>query len=242
MSLNLELKNLEFILNSGISSFIQDTPHPIYQSIKENNETKSDSKINNISDIQTLVELEQFIRNSNACALKNNAIQAVISDGNPSSKIMLIGEAPGADEDKYGKPFVGRAGQLLNKMLESIGLNRNKIYISNVVPWRPPGNRQPTTEEILQCLPFIQRHIEIIKPLILILLGGTAAKALLTTNLGITKLRGTWHQYNSIGLSNPITTRAIFHPAFLLRSPGFKKETWEDLLEIQKRIKLNEVN
>ena len=242
MSLKLELKNLTFMINSGISSFIQDDPNPIYNNKIINEKSNNYSKINSVSDIQTLSELKEFIYNSNVCALKNNAIQAVISDGNPSSKIMLIGEAPGADEDKYGKPFVGRAGQLLNKMLESIGLNRNKIYISNVVPWRPPGNRQPTTEEILQCLPFIQRHIEIIKPLMLILLGGTAAKALLTTNQGITKLRGTWHQYNSIGLSNPITTRAIFHPAFLLRSPGFKKETWEDLLEIQKRIKLNEVN
>ena len=150
---------------------------------------------------------------------------------------MLIGEAPGADEDKFGKPFVGRAGKLLDKMLAAIKLDRNKVYISNVVPWRPQGNRQPTTEEILQCLPFIQKHIEIINPSILVLLGGTATKALLTTNQGITKLRGKWHTYNSLGLLNPILTRAIFHPAFLLRSPEHKKSTWEDLLEIQKKIK-----
>ena len=242
MSLNSELKYLKFILNSGISVFIQDTPNLIYQTKKEEKEAKNFAEINNISDIQTLSELEEFIQNSNVCALKKNAIQTVFSDGNPSSKIMLIGEAPGSDEDKHGKPFVGRAGQLLNKMLESIKLDRNKIYISNVVPWRPPNNRQPTTEEILQCLPFIQKHIEIIKPSILILLGGTAAKALLTTSKGITRLRGTWHQYNSLGLSKSIATRAIFHPAFLLRSPGFKKQTWEDLLEIQKKIRLNEIN
>ena len=126
--------------------------------------------------------------------------------------------------------------ELLDKMIASIGLDRDKIYISNVVPWRPPNNRQPTTEEILQCLPFIQRHIEIINPLIIVLLGGTASKALLTTTEGITKLRGTWHHYNSLGLSNPILTRAIFHPAFLLRSPQFKKQTWEDLQEIQKKL------
>ena len=155
---------------------------------------------------------------------------------------MLIGEAPGSEEDKYGKPFVGRAGKLLDKMLAAIGLDRNNVYISNIVPWRPLGNRQPTTEEILQCLSFIQKHIEIISPLILILLGGTAAKALLTTNQGITKLRGTWYQYNTLGLLNPIPTRTIFHPAFLLRSPGYKKQTWEDLLEIQKKINLNEIN
>ena len=183
------------------------------------------------------LELKIFIQNSNICALKNNAIQSVFSDGNPSSKIMFIGEAPGADEDKYGKPFVGRAGKLLDKMIESIGLDRDKIYISNVIPWRPPNNRQPTTEEILQCLPFIQKHIDIIQPLIIILLGGTAAKALLTSTQGISKLRGKWHQYNTLGLPNTIMARAIFHPAFLLRSPAFKKETWEDLLEIKKNIK-----
>ena len=154
-------------------------------------------------------------------------------------KIMLIGEAPGAEEDKYGKPFVGKAGELLDKMLNSIELDRNKVYISNIIPWRPPGNRNPTDEEILQCLPFIQKHIEIINPSILILLGTIASKALLITNLGITKLRGKWHQYNSLGLPKPIITRAIFHPAFLLRSPGYKKPTWEDLLEIQK--KANEI-
>lgn len=242
MSLHLELKKLKFLLNSGISIFIQNTPNPIYQINKEGEEFKNNFKIENISDIKTLLKLEEFIRNSNVCALKKNATQAVISDGNPSSKIMFIGEAPGAEEDKYGKPFVGKAGQLLNKMLESIGLDRNKIYISNVVPWRPPNNRQPTTEEILQCLPLIQRHIELINPSILILLGGTAAKALLTTSQGITKLRGSWHQYNSLGLSQSIPTRAVFHPAFLLRSPEFKKHTWEDLLEIQKKIQLNEIN
>ena len=239
MSLNTELKNLKFLINSGISVFIQDTPNPIYQIKKEDKKTNINLEIKHVSDIQTLAELKAFIINSNVCALKKNAIQAVIADGNPSSKVMLIGEAPGADEDKYGKPFVGRAGQLLDKMLSAIGLDRKKVYISNVVPWRPPGNRQPTNEEILECLSFIQKHIEIISPKILILLGGTAAKALLTTSQGITKLRGKWHQYNSLNLSNPIITRAIFHPAFLLRSPGYKKPTWEDLLEIQK--KANEI-
>ena len=242
MSLNSELKNLTFMINSGISSFIQDDPNPIYNNKIIDEKTNNYSKINSISDIKTLSELKEFINNSNVCALKNNAIQSVFSDGNPSSKIMFIGEAPGADEDKYGKPFVGRAGKLLDKMIASIGLDRDKIYISNVIPWRPPNNRQPTTEEILQCLPFIQRHIEIINPSIIVLLGGTASKALLTSNEGITKLRGTWHQYNSLGLSNPILTRAIFHPAFLLRSPQFKKQTWEDLKEIQKKIKLDENN
>ena len=236
MSLNSEINKLKFLLNSGISIFLQNTPNSIYQTKKEQKKTNNNN-ISNISNIKNLGELELFIRNSNVCALKNSATQAVFADGNPFSKIMLIGEAPGADEDKFGKPFVGRAGQLLDKMLAAIELDRNKVYISNVVPWRPQGNRQPTTEEILQCLPFIQKHIEIINPSILVLLGGTAAKALLTTNQGITKFRGTWHKYNSLELLNPILTRAIFHPAFLLRSPEHKKSTWEDLLEIQKKIK-----
>ena len=234
MPLYSNFQNLKFLIDSGISAFIQDTPNPIYHSKRDNLENKSNTK--NISEVQTLSELELFIKNSNTCSLKKNANNTVFADGNPLSKIMLIGEAPGADEDKYGKPFVGRAGQYLDKMLKAIELDRTKIYISNVVPWRPPGNRQPTTEEILQCLPFIQRHIEIINPLMIILLGGTASKALLTTNEGITKLRGTWHHYNSLGLSDPILTRAIFHPAFLLRSPQFKKQTWEDLQEIQKKL------
>ena len=237
MALNFELKKLQYLKNSGINFFIQNTPNSLYQINKNNNLTKKNIIIKNISDIQTLTELETYVQNSSVCALKKHAGKTVFADGKSSSKIMLIGEAPGAEEDKLGKPFVGRAGQLLDKMLEAIELNRNKVYISNVVPWRPPGNRQPTTEEIIQCLPFIQRHIELINPSILILLGGTAAKALLTTDQGITKLRGVWHQYNSLNLSNPIPTRAIFHPAFLLRSPNFKKQAWQDLLEIKIKIK-----
>ena len=240
MPLYSNFQNLKFLIDSGISAFIQDTPNPIYHSKRDNLENKSNIK--NISEVQTLSELELFIKNSNTCSLKKNTNNTVFADGNPLSKIMLIGEAPGAEEDKYGKPFVGRAGQYLNKMLKAIELDRTKVYISNVVPWRPPGNRQPTTEEILQCLPFIQKHIELINPFILILLGGTAAKSLLTTNYGITKLRGAWLKYNSLGLSNPIITRAIFHPAFLLRSPSYKRQAWEDLLEIKKKIKTNEIN
>lgn len=240
MSLNSELKNLNFLLNAGITDFLQDNPKPKYHITNRKKETKKFTTIKNIMDIQKLSDLEAYIQYSDICSLKHNANHTVFADGNPSSKIMLIGEAPGADEDKQGKPFVGRAGQLLDKMLAAIKLDRNNVYISNVVPWRPPNNRQPTTEEILQCLPLIQKHIEIIDPTILILLGSTSAKALLTTNLGITKLRGMWHKYNSLGLTHPILTRAIFHPAFLLRSPGYKKQTWDDLLQIEKKIKYYE--
>ena len=129
-------------------------------------------------------------------------------------------------------------------MLHAIKLNRNTVYITNVVPWRPPNNRTPTSEEILQCLPFLQKHIEIIQPKILILLGGTAAKAVLSSTQGITKLRGQWHEYNSLNIEKPIQTIAIYHPAFLLRSPSYKKEAWKDLQAIKEKSNniINETN
>jgi len=222
------------MLSDGINYFMQNTPNVRYQ------RQSKIKNINNIQDVDSLSDLEEFIKKSSICALKNQSTKTVFADGNPSAKIMLIGEAPGAEEDKIGKPFVGLAGKLLDKMLAAINLDRTKVYISNVVPWRPPGNRAPDNEEILQCMPFIQRHIELIQPLILILLGGTASKAILTTNIGITKLRGNWHNYSSLGLKKSILTRAIFHPAFLLRSPEHKKETWQDLLEIKKKIEAHE--
>ena len=241
MSTNLDLFYLNFLKESGVNFFLQNSPFKYYlvSNIKEL--TNSNELSKNIQDILTLFQLKTYIEDSNLCPLKNYAKQAVFSDGNPSSKIMLIGEAPGVEEDKLGKPFVGLAGQLLNKMLKAINLDRNSVYITNVVPWRPPNNRTPNSEEILQCLPFIQKHIEIIKPSIMILLGGTAAKAILATTLGITKLRGQWYEYNNLNIKKPILTRAMYHPAFLLRSPIHKKEAWEDLQEIQKKIETNEI-
>ena len=241
MSLITEFKNLKFLLDSGISTFTQNNPNIMYTIKKKESNIGDNSQNINISEIQNLEELEKLIKNSDICSLKKNANKTVFADGNPLSKIMLIGEAPGAEEDKYGKPFVGKAGELLDKMLNSIELDRNKVYISNIIPWRPPGNRNPTDEEILQCLPFIQKHIEIINPSILILLGTIASKALLITNLGITKLRGKWHEYNNLGLSDSIPVRTLFHPAFLLRSPSYKRQTWDDLLEIKRKLKNNEL-
>ena len=239
MSLKTDINYLKFLLDSGIHTFLQKSPYKYYINSK-NGKSETPSKVIGLSDIHNLDELKDFIIKSNVCDLKKNATTSVFSDGNPLSKIMLIGEAPGAEEDKQGKPFVGQAGKLLDKMLAAIGLNRKKVYISNIIPWRPPNNRTPTTDEIIQCLPFVQRHIEIVNPKLLILLGSTATKALMVTNLGITKLRGKWHKYNSIGLSKTILTRAIFHPAFLLRSPDYKRVTWDDLKEIQKEITKNE--
>ena len=150
---------------------------------------------------------------------------------------MLIGEAPGRDEDQQGIPFVGRAGQLLNKMLLAINLQREDVYITNVVNWRPPDNRTPNDNEILEFLPFLQRQIDIIKPKFIFLLGGVAAKAILSTPFALGKLRGKWHEYKSLNLEEGIPTIASYHPAFLLRSPQYKKHSWEDLQMLQEKLK-----
>jgi len=221
-----------FLKKSGISSFLQEKPRDFY--------TPGSKKVNSlelkIEDISNIDELEIFIKKSNICDLKNHANHAVIGDGDTQADIMLIGEAPGAEEDKIGKPFVGAAGQLLNKMLSAINLDRNKIYITNVIPWRPPNNRTPSNDEILQCLPFLQKHIELIKPKFIILLGAIAAKSVLSTTHSISKLRGQWHKYKSLYLNESILCLATYHPAFLLRSPNYKKQSWEDLQMLQQKI------
>ena len=241
MSTNLNLFYLNFLKQSGVNFFLQNFPIKYYRVLNSEESLDNNQSSQNIQDILTLFQLKHYIKESNICPLKNQAKQTVFSDGNPTAKIMLIGEAPGIEEDKLGKPFVGAAGQLLNRMLKAINLDRNSVYITNVIPWRPPNNRTPSSEEILQCLPFIQKHIEIIKPSLIILLGGTAAKAILATTYGITKLRGQWHQYNNLNIKKTILTRAMFHPAFLLRSPIHKKEAWQDLQEIQKKIEIDEI-
>jgi DNA polymerase len=178
-----------------------------------------------------LERLKKSISNIKNCNLKTNATNIVFSDGNPKSKIMLIGEAPGANEDEEGLPFVGRAGTLLDKMLASIDLNRKKVYISNIVNYRPPDNRRPTQEEIKRYLPFITKHIEIINPKILVLLGSTAMNALIGSDVVISKMRGKWieKKFGSCKTSVIIT----FHPAFLMRQPAQKKMAWIDLKMIR---------
>ena len=185
----------------------------------------------------TLDELRTAVEEFEGCPLKYTATHTVFADGNPKAKVMLVGEAPGADEDRYGKPFVGLSGQLLDKMFSHIGLTRQEnLYISNILPWRPPGNRQPTPAETSACVPFIQRHIELVSPDYLIMVGGTSAKTLLETPDGIMRLRGKWREYKTEGLDQPIKTMAIFHPAYLLRSPGQKREVWKDLLVIKNSL------
>ena len=186
-------------------------------------------------DIEALLKLKNEIKMIKNCNLKKNASNIVFSDGNPKSKIMLVGEAPGANEDKEGLPFVGRAGILLNKMLASIDLDRDKVYISNIVNYRPPENRKPNDEEIERYLPFITKHIEIINPKILVLLGSTAMSALIGNNEVISKARGKWieKKFGSCKTSIIIT----FHPAFLMRQPAQKKMAWIDLKMIREKKK-----
>ena len=177
--------------------------------------------------------LRKSIANLKNCNLRKNAKNIVFSDGNPKSKIMLIGEAPGANEDQEGLPFVGRAGQLLDKMLFAINLDRKKVYISNIINYRPPENRRPTEAEIQRYLPYITRHIEIIDPKILVLLGSTAMNALIGNDVVISKMRGKWieKRFGNCKTSVIIT----FHPAFLMRQPAQKKMAWIDLKMIKER-------
>ena len=185
--------------------------------------------------LQKLEKLKKDIQLIRDCELKKNATNLVFGDGNPGSKLMIIGEGPGANEDAQGKPFVGRAGKLLDKMLAAIQLDRTKVYISNVVNYRPPSNRKPTDEEIKRYLPFLINHIEIINPKIILLLGSTALNALIGNEVVISKARGNWMQ-KQIGL-NKSWIIASFHPAFLMRQPEQKKLAWVDLKMIRDKLK-----
>jgi len=186
----------------------------------------------------TLDQLRAAMESFEAKAQFPSARNLVFADGNPQAKIMLIGEAPGADEDREGLPFVGASGKLLDKMLASIGLDRQEnAYITNILFWRPPGNRNPTSAEIAVCLPFVERHIELMDPEVIVLLGGPSAKTLLARNEGITKLRGKWFDYETPRMSRPAKARALFHPAYLLRSPNQKQLAWRDLLDIREHLR-----
>jgi uracil-DNA glycosylase family 4 len=180
--------------------------------------------------------LAAIIAGFDACPLKRTATNTVFADGNPAAPIMIIGEAPGADEDRLGKPFVGRAGQLLDKMLAAIDRDRTGVQITNVIYWRPPGNRKPTAQEIASCLPFVFRHIVLARPKVLVLAGGTAASTLLDVTEGITRLRGRWFDLAIPGLDTKLPTLPMFHPAFLLRSPERKREAWRDLLALKAKL------
>ena len=205
--------------------------HNLIYNNKAINRYKKDSYEISGDKAENLDKLKKSILSLKNCDLKKQAKNIVFSDGNPNSKIMLIGEAPGANEDEEGLPFVGRAGALLDKMLAAIDLDRKKVYISNIINYRPPDNRRPTDEEIKRYLPFITKHIEIISPKILVLLGSTAMNALIGNEVVISKMRGKWieKKFGNCKTSVIIT----FHPAFLMRQPAQKKMAWIDLKMIR---------
>ena len=183
-----------------------------------------------------LEALRAALESFEGCALKKTATQLVFADGVPGSRIMLVGEAPGAEEDRVGRPFVGRAGQLLDRMLASIGLDRTQVYIANTIPWRPPGNRTPTPQETQACLPFIRRQIELSNPEILVCLGASATQALLGVKEGITRVRGRWFPYP--GDDGRVTRAlAMLHPAYLLRRPADKRHAWTDLRALDRALR-----
>src|SRR5438874_51819 len=212
------------------------TPAPLPASAKTLAITESPEAAERLAaSCHTLTELKAALANFEGCELKRHATNLVFADGNPAGRIMFIGEAPGADEDRQGLPFVGRAGQLLDRMLASIGLTRQNVYITNIVNWRPPGNREPTPEEAAVCLPFLHRHIELASPKLLVLLGAVPVRHL-TGLQGILKFRGRWENYRFRSTSHEVPVMLTLHPAYLLRQPAAKRLAWKDFLTIADKL------
>lgn len=229
---------LEFLKQSGVHSFLQETPNNLFEDKQKQTPHAEDKAIKSLDEIMEIKDLTPLILNHSS-PLSKTSTNMVLFDGNIKSKLMIIGEAPGKEEDEQGLPFVGSAGQLLNKMLSAIQLDRKDIYITNVVPWRLPQDRPPTDQEILEFLPFLQRQIEIINPKCIYLLGTTAAKAILSTPLGLDTLREKWHDYKSINMDTSVKVLVSYHPSTLIQSPKFKKEAWSDLQMLQKELNEN---
>jgi DNA polymerase len=184
----------------------------------------------------TLEALRMALANFGDCPLAATATNLVFAEGNPESGLVLVGEAPGADEDRAGRPFVGASGQLLDRMLASIGLNRERLLVTNLIPWRPPGNRPPTDTEIQVCLPFLLRHLALLRPRLIVTLGALSTRALTRRDDGIRRLRGRWYNVTVPGLPEDVPTLAMLHPAYLLRTPGAKKDAWEDLIALRRQL------
>lgn len=222
----------------------QETPQPpLWQPSAGNLSSTEDTLVsarNQARAATTVEELRAAVAAFDGCPLKKTAMNLVFADGNPQARIMFIGEAPGAQEDRQGLPFVGASGQLLDQMLSHIGLDRTSVYITNLLFWRPPGNRTPTAGEIASCLPFVERHVELVNPSHIVLVGGISAKTLLDRREGILKLRGQWGHYRPAGLDRPIPALATLHPAYLLRQPAQKRLAWRDLLSLAQALESGE--
>jgi len=233
-----EIYNLEVNVKNNPIHTEPSSVHKIANILEFNDMVTESRKL--ADSARTLDELKEIVFNFEGCNLKKTATNTVFCDGVISSKIMLIGEAPGANEDLQGRPFCGDSGKLLDLMFKSINLSRDKnLYISNCIFWRPPGNRKPTDEEIEICKPFIEKHIALINPKLLILVGGTALNALIDKKANITNFRKIFFDYSNPYTPIPLKAFAIFHPAYLLRQPMQKKESWYDLLMIEEYLKNN---
>ncbi len=246
------MQKVEQLINwyilSGVESFSADEPYNVLKPENENaaqrpatsvlaqSENEAFASAKKLCDkAQTLDDLKCMMERFEGCSLKFSASSTVFGNGNPNASLMIIGEAPGADEDRIGEPFVGRSGNLLNKMLKAIGISREECFVSNVLPWRPPGNRPPTDGETAVCLPFLKRQIELVKPKIILMLGASAANALLENTDSISRLRGHFMEYD-VGENYSCQVLATFHPAYLLRSPGQKSKAWSDFLRIKEKL------
>jgi len=192
------------------------------------------------AEAHSIEELRAALSTFEGCALKATAMNLCLYDGNPEAKVMIIGEAPGAEEDRQGRPFVGAAGQLLDRMLAPIGLDRQSVYITNLLFWRPPGNRNPTAAEVAACLPFLERQVELVDPSHMLLLGASSVRTLLARQEGILKLRGRWGHYQHAGLAAPIPAMPTLHPAYLLRQPAQKRLAWRDFLAFSQAFRAGE--
>ena len=232
MSQNSNIPYLNFLKKAGISTFLQNKPNIFYEiEIKEKNNVLN----NNISKIKKLSDLELLMKKTYKLKFKKLFNNTIIGEGNKKAKILIIGKFS-EEENQEMKPLIGESKKLLNKMLEAINLDRKDIYITNAIPWIINENKKIKNSDILDCLPFIQRQIEIINPKIILLMGPIAAKVILNSNLEFTKLRGKWHQYKSINLDQSIECLVTYHPQHLIQFPKQKKYAWEDLQILQKKI------
>lgn len=223
----------EYLFEESPSVILSDSVANVVITPQKKSDHEIDEAVKIADGCNDLSSLVEAIRSFNGCDIKKSANSTVISDGDPKAKVMLIGEAPGANEDKEGIPFCGQSGKLLNNIIKSIGVNREEAYITNTVFWRPPGNRRPTPKEIGLCRPFVEKHIALVNPELIILVGSTAVESLLSIDTPITSMRQKAFEYNNKYMKKPIPSVVIYHPSYLLRQPYKKKEMWYDMQYIK---------
>lgn len=223
----------EYLFEESPSVTLSDSVANVIVTPQKKSDHEIDEAVKIADGCNDLSSLVEAIKSFNGCDIKKSANSTVISDGDPKAKVMLIGEAPGANEDKEGIPFCGQSGKLLNNIIKSIGVSREEAYITNTVFWRPPGNRRPTPKEIALCRPFVEKHIALVNPELIILVGSTAVESLLSIDTPITSMRQKAFEYTNKYMKKPIPSVVIYHPSYLLRQPYKKKEMWYDMQYIK---------